>query len=44
MLPLGMLRANDDLEVPDKHARVYIRLETHPAEEKSTALSHPLSP
>ena len=29
-----MLRANEDLEAPDKHAKVYIRQETHPAGEK----------
>ena len=44
MLPLSVLHANDDLEVPDKHAGVYIIHETHPGGEKSTALSHPVSP
>ena len=44
MLPLTMLHTNDDLEASDKHAGVYIRHKTHPAGEKSTVLSHPLSP
>ena len=44
MLPLSMLCANDDLEAPDKHTGVYIKHRTHPAGEKSTVLSCPLSP
>ena len=44
MLPLSVLRANDDLEVPGKHVGVYITHKTHPAVEKSTVLSRTLSP
>ena len=45
MLPLSMLCANDNLEAPDKHAKVYITHETHLEGEKiHSAFSHPVSP